>query len=227
MIDPRRDPRQGEGDVGDRDAPGDDQDPRPRRDASSRIRPARARRVDRGLHLERADAPSARGPDLFEGAHRGPTALTGYVECHDGFADDDGRNNLLLPVPFPDGDASVVRTKLLTFRNMLDGYGADPRTKGYFSGCRLSVNAHASAATLVRALAEEMHRCRMSKSISLSLEYSPLLRNSLISHYLLSLMSNFVLRHFNYSYRAALQSRKLQRIPILCCSFLVRFGAEQ
>ena len=84
--------------------------------------------------------------------------LVGYVECHEGFDNDEDRNRLLRPVPFPDSNTSVVRTELLTFRNMLDGFGMDPRTKDYFEKCRLNINAHASKTTLVRALAGEMYR---------------------------------------------------------------------
>ena len=79
-------------------------------------------------------------------------AMTGYIECHPDFADDDDRNSVIIPAPYPTSTRDGLRTLLLEIHNTFVGFGADPRTRDWFNSCRLNITSHTSSQTFIKVL---------------------------------------------------------------------------
>lgn len=84
-------------------------------------------------------------------------AMAGYVECHEGFSDDEERNRVMVPVPHPESNRDAVRSELLEFHNTFMGFGDDPRTKNWHESCRLNIEAHSSPLTTMKLFAGKLY----------------------------------------------------------------------
>lgn len=84
-------------------------------------------------------------------------AMIGYVECHEGFQNDDDKNNAMIPVPYPNCIRSYLRGELLHMRNALMGYSTDPRLESWYNTCRLNIDSHSSMMTLIRMFAGSLY----------------------------------------------------------------------
>jgi len=84
-------------------------------------------------------------------------AMAGYVECHEGFSDDEDRNRIMVPVPNPKSNKDAIRSELLELHNTFMGYGDDPRTKKWGESCRLNFDVHSSALTTMKLFAGKLY----------------------------------------------------------------------